>query len=352
MKIICFLSAILLNVLILAQDYQKVLGDLYNSGKIDEVLIKAKEYIKSDSANAQLNLILGRALVDKGLFSEGLPYLQKVVNNNKNKNWMRAWGMNYLGRIYLMRGDKSISKQYFIDCINLNATKNVTRLSKLMLVNLGYDDFYSNFETIESKHITFHFQPNSVVTNKAEFIDLRENAFIEINNFFEVKIPKKIEFFVWNSNHDAKEIGLRELGFAIPQFCIIHSMANQTLGHELTHIISNYISDKKIETKFIKEGVAVCFDLSKENKLQIAKKLKETDSVEIKVSIKKAWKDSKAYPEWVYYSLAGEFVHRLLDRWGKEKLIELLKNQTYENALSIYGDELNKIINELENEIN
>jgi hypothetical protein len=60
----------------------------------------------------------------------------------------------------------------------------------------------------------------------------------------------------------------------------------------------------------------------------------------------------KAYPEWVYYPLAGEFVFRILDKWGKDKLIDLIKNQTYENALLIYGEELNAIISELENEIN
>jgi hypothetical protein len=351
-KYLLILITIFLNVQLRAQDYQKELGDLYNSRNFDEVIIKAKEYLKSDSTNPGLNLVIGRALVDKGFFNEGLLYLQKIVENNKNKNWMRAWAMNYLGRVQFLLGDKLKSKQYLVDCINLNATKNVTRQSKLMLINFGFDDFYSNFEIIESKHFTFYFQPQTIVNNKIEFIDLREKAYLENNNFFEVSIPKKIDFFIWNENLDAVQLGLKELGFAIPEFCVIHSRANQTHGHEITHVITHYLANDQIKTRFINEGIAVCFDLSNNNRLEIINKQKAKDSIQVKVSINEAWANPKTYPKWVYYPLAGEFVFRIFDRWGKDKIIHLIKNQTYENALLIYGEELNTIISELKNEIN
>lgn len=337
---------------IFAQINDKELSIQYNSGEFDSVIANATKLLLIEPENPTLNLLLGRSLVEKGLLSDAEPYLLKVIENSESKTWMKAWGMNYFARIQFLLGDKLKSKQYLINCVKLNATNNVTKSSKGMLINLGLDDFYSDFKAVETEHFIFYFQSQTVVTKIEDFIEIREKAFVDITNFFDVKIPKKIDFFVWNLNEDAKQIGLKNLGFAIPEFCVIHSKANQTSGHEITHVITNYLSDNQIKTKFINEGVAVCFDLSNNNRLEIAKQEKVKDSFKDIVSIKKAWKDARSYPDWVYYPLAGEFICRIIDKWGKEKLIELLKNQTYENAVSIYGDKLDAIISELESEIN
>lgn len=352
MNFIYIFIILIFNYSIFAQNLEKELDELYVSGKYDEVIVKVNELLVSQPENSNLNLLLGRSYVDKGLFNEGEVYLLNVCENPNSKIWMKAWAMNYLGRINYLKGNRFLAKKYFIDCINLNATKNVTNASKNLLIVSGLDDFYLNFEVVESEHITFHFQPNSIGIKKDEFVELREKAFQKISEFFGVKIPKKIDFIVWDSNEDARKLGIKSLGHAEPKFCVIHSRSNQTLGHEITHVITQYLAYDQIKTRLINEGIAVCFDLSNNNRLDIIDKQKENDSTQVIVSIKKAWNNSKAYPEWVYYPLAGELVFRMLNKWGKDKLLELLINQTYENALSIYGDELNTIISELENEIN
>lgn len=352
MRIIYILFTLLLNVSILAQNLDKELRDLYYSRKFNELIKISAEYLKSDSLNPVFNLWYGEGLVELGFFNEGKPYVQKAIENIKDNDGRKAWALNYLARIEFLTQNKLKAKQLLIDCISTNSTQKAIESAEYLLIELGLDDYYFNFEVIESEHITFHFQPNSIVTDKEQFIESREKAFQKILKFFGVKIPKKIDFIVWNSNEDAKKIGIKSLGYASPKFCVIHSRSNQTRGHEITHIITHYLSNDQIKTRFVNEGIAACFDLSNNNRLEIVKKQKKTDSTQVIVSIKEAWANPKAYSEWVYYPLAGEFLSRLLDKWEKNKLLELLKNQTYENALSIYGDELNKIINELENEIN
>jgi hypothetical protein len=337
---------------IFAQNYDKELRDLYYSEKFNELIKISSEYLKYDSLNPAFNLWYGEGLVELGFVNEAKPFVQKAIENIEDSDGRKAWAINYLARIEFLNQNKFKSKQLFLDCINIGSNSNARESAKYLLVELGLGDYYSDFEVVESEHIIFHFQPNSIVPDKEQFIESREKAFQKISEFFGVKIPKKIDFIVWNSNEDAKKIGIKFLGYASPKFCVIHSRSNQTRGHEITHVITHYLSNDQIKTRFINEGTAVWCDLSNNNRLEIIKKQKETDSTQVIVSIKEAWANPRAFPEWVYYPLAGEFVNRLLVKWGKDKLIQLLGNQTYENALLIYGEELNTIISELENEIN
>lgn len=86
-----------------------------------------------------------------------------------------------------------------------------------------------------------------------------------------------------------------------------------------------------------------------QNQLSLAKDFKK--NFPSRISIKEAWLGEKNYPEWVYYSLAGEFSKRLLQAEGREKLA-LASNNSFEYAQHIYGDTLFKVINELEQELN
>ncbi|MGE5458354.1 MAG: hypothetical protein ACM3RX_08360, partial [Methanococcaceae archaeon] len=178
----------------------------------------------------------------------------------------------------------------------------------------------------------------------------REETYQTINKFFLSKLPKKIDFFVWNSREDAKKLLGINLGFANPGPCIVHSYYQQTKGHEMTHVISNYLTNSPNKTGLINEGTAVCFDQTNQNRVQIVKDwLKATNK---KISIKEIWTNWKMYPEDVTYPLSGLFVKELIDNFGAEKFKEFFKDQTYENAEKIFGDKLDLLIKDLENEIN
>lgn len=326
---------------------EQELGNLYTSGELNQVIAKANEYLKTDPDNVNYQVILGRALTDIGNYKEAISHLQFAVANDNS--WRKAWGLGYLGTCYYMLSDFEKSESALKSSINLNATKNATKFSARRVGIFGYDSFYDSWTIKESKNIRFHFQ-NMSDYEIQRYMESRENAFEEINTFFESSLPKKIDFFVWNSRDDAKQIVLRDLGFAEPSCCIIHSYFKQSRGHELTHVLSHYTSGISTKTRFINEGTAVCFDLSDQNRLKKVKYWIRTNDK--KIEIKEIWKNGRDYPEEILYPLAGLFVQELIDEYGKEKFLEFFKNQTYENAQVVYGMELFMFIKEFESKIN
>lgn len=323
------------------------LGKLYMSGKYDQTIKKANAYLATDPDNLDYKVLLGRALADKGDYKEAIPHLQYAID--RDNSWRKAWGLGYLGTCYFMLSDFEKSESALKSCINLNATKNATKYSTRRIGIFGYDSFYKDWTVKESKNIRFHFQ-NMNDQQIKQYVESRENAFEEVNKFFESRLPKKIDFFVWNSRDDAKRIVYRNLGFAEPPFCIVHSHFNQTRGHELTHVISHYTSAFTKKIRFINEGTAVCFDQSNQNRLKKVRSWIRTNNKKIK--IKEIWENGREYQEEILYPLAGVFVKELIEEFGQEKFLEFFKNQTYENAQLVYGMEFFMFIKEFENKIN
>jgi hypothetical protein len=248
-----------------------------------------------------------------------------------------------------MLQDYDNSKKSAKECIKLIVTKNANRYAYKAILFFGFDDFYKNWKIVESINFRFHFQNMSDSEIKS-YISSREETFQSINKFFNSKLPKKIDFFVWESRMDAKNLLSTNLGFADPGFCIVHSHYQQTKGHEMTHVISNYSTKIINITGLINEGTAVCFDQSNMNKEQIVKDwLKANDK---KISIVEIWANWKNYPQDLTYPLSGLFVKELIDNFGQEKFIEFFGNQTYENAGLVFGPNLDKVIKEFENKIN
>lgn len=210
----------------------------------------------------------------------------------------------------------------------------------------------SNWDKYETADLIIYFQPNSIVPDKKEFVNVHQSAFNQINRVFQAQIPKKISMVIWNGEEDANKYGFSKLGFAMPDKCVILKSARQTVGHEMTHVISYYVSKNPQRNRFVNEGIATAFNLSKQNRLEAAKKFKEAQKYTLPISLKEAWNNRDKYPEWVYYSLAGELMRRLFFTCGREKLLLLTANQSYENAVKIYDKDLAKIIEELEKEIN
>lgn len=325
------------------------LGKLYMSGDLNQTINKANKYLKSDPENIEYKLILGRALADNGDYESAIPYLNYAANNAPNKSWQRAWGLGYLGTCYFMLSDFKKSESALKSCVDLNATKNATNYSARRVGIFGYDEFFNSWTIRESKNIRFHFQKKSDLEIML-FVESREKAFNEINKFFNSSLPKKIDFFVWDSRDDARRIVHRNLGFAEPSYCIIHAYFEQTEGHELTHVISHYTTAIAEKTKFINEGTAVCFDQTKQHRINRIKNWIRTN--DMRIEIKEIWENGEEYPDEILYPLSGRFVQELIEKFGNEKFLELFKNQTYENAQIVYGMELFMFIKEFENKIN
>lgn len=350
MKLIITTVFVLTSLITFGQNKKvEELGKIYLSGDLDKTILMVNDFLKNDPANMDYKLILGRVLADKGDYESAIPYLNYAANKAPGNSWQKAWALGYLGTCYYMVSDFEKSETALISCIDLNATKNATSYSARRVGIFGYDDFYKDWTVKESQNIRFHFQNMSDPKIKL-FIESKEKAFVEINKFFESSVPRKIDFFVWNSRDDAKRIVHKNLGFANPLYCIIHAYLGQTEGHELTHVISHYTSAVAKKTRFINEGTAVCFDQTNQYRLNKIKYW--ISSNDKKIEIKDIWKNGDEYPAEILYPLSGKFVKELIDRFGKEKFLEFFPNQTYENAQLVYGMELFILIKEFENKIN
>lgn len=325
------------------------LWKLYNSQNLKSVIEKAKPLLENDLNNIDLNLLLGRSYTDQKDFKRAIPYLESTVKNDKINSWRKAWALAYLGTCYFMLQDYDYSKKAAKECVELNATQNATQYANKIILLCGFDDFYGDWKIVDSENFRFYFQKMSD-SDIENYVSSREEAFQNINKFFNSKLPKKIDFFAWESREDAKSLLNVNLGFADPGFCIVHSYYRQTKGHEMTHVISNYSTRVLNKTGLINEGTAVCFDQTNQNKEQIVKDwLKANDE---KISISEIWTNWKKYPEQLTYPLSGIFVRELIDHFGREKFIEFFGNQTYENAKIVFGDHLDKMIKEFESKMN
>lgn len=325
------------------------LGKIYMSGDYEKTIIKANDLLKNDSNNIDYKLLLGRALTDKGEYKEAIQQLEFPVNNDKDNSWRKAWALGYLGTCYYMLQDYNNSKKSTKDCFDLNATKNATQYAYKRILLFGFDDFYKDWKIVESSNFRFHFQ-NMSDSEIKNYISSREESFQNINKFFNRILPKKIDFFVWESKEDANKLLRANLGFADPEFCIVHSHYQQTKGHEMTHVISNYSTKVINKTGLINEGTSVCFDQTNQDKEKIVKDWLKVN--EKKISIEEIWTNWKNYPEELTYPLSGLFVKELIDNFGRHKFIDFFGNQTYDNAKLVFGDKLDKMIKDFENKIN
>lgn len=325
------------------------LGELYESGKYEETINKALEYLEKEPEYITFHLVLGRAYTDIYEYQKAIPHLKFTVENDSLNSWKKGWALSYLGTCYYMQSDYENSEKALISCIELKTTKNVTKDAYNKMLTFGYDKSYINWKIVESENIRFHFR-NMSETEIQKYIKTREEAFTKINEFFGSTLPKNIDFFVWDSRKKATKILHRNLGFAEPTYCIIHSHFQQTKGHELTHIISNYSTNVTTKTGLINEGISVHFDLSNRNDEQ--KVINLIKNKDIQIDIKKIWSNWQDYPQELTYPLSGLLVGKLIEVFGKEKFLLFFADQTYENAKTIFGDELDIFIEEFENKWN
>lgn len=217
------------------------------------------------------------------------------------------------------QSDKSLKA-----CIDLNTTKNAANYAYKRFLQFGYDKSFNDLKITEAGNIRFHFQKMSE-SDMQLYVNSREEAFQQINEFFNCELPKKIDFFVWDSRDDAKKILRADLGFADPNYCVIHSYFKQTRGHEITHVISNYLAKNMVKTGLINEGTSVCFDLSNQDKESfVTEWIKKYDE---KINIKDIWSNWEKYPDELTYPLSGAFVKLMIDTFGKEEFLEFFVDQ-------------------------
>jgi TolA-binding protein len=229
-------------------------------------------------------------------------------------------------------------------CVAMLAALSVAPLSGQPAPPSASTQVLAGWSTIETEHFRVHVPPQPRV-DPAAFAARQERALREIRTFFTVTLPGRIDYHVWNSAEDAQgELG-RVPGFAMPAALRIHAVADQTPGHELTHVVVFHAVHPEKTTAFIEEGTAVAFDLTSRDRLSWARNALERAGTR-SIRVLDLWTAERS--DAAFYAVAGAFVERLIARGGRDRLLALLKQQTIEAARTIYGTDFDRIIADFE----
>lgn len=318
----------------------------FKNKEFEKVIELGKQLIKSKPNDFDGLFGVGKAYNILNEFKNAIPYLEKAKDCSI-KNRQFAWSNIELMESYFAIGNKEKANEYYQKSLEYNGTKTSTKKLKRLALLFGFDKVYENWQTLETDNITFHFQNGKLLTDIETYITEREKAFKNINTFFSSELPKKIDFFVWNSNDEAIKVLDKSLGFTNPKYCISHNRNNQTKGHEIAHNISFWLDKTNNRNRLINEGIGVYFDQTESNRSEIVKRAIKNDEIDIK----ELWIHGESSSEEVLYPIAGAFVEELI-LFDKKKFLELCKNQSYKDAELIYGTELKKIISDFNIKLN
>lgn len=320
----------------------------------------AIEYLKTDSDNPSVNNILGTILVKEEDYNNALPYLEKSIQSPSVPLYLKTDSLVNLAICHYVTGNQKKAKEELLEAQSATTIVKTNALSTELLTTLNLTSYFDDWNTIESEHFIFHFHPSFDDEKRKLFVERHEDAFPKVNEFFNSNLPKKIDFYIWDSDESAKKILGQSLGFTLSRYSLINSRYNQTIEHEMTHAISRWMYPTVKTTSFINEGLATYFTKfsSKEYILEKVSNIQsDFKSGKLKnLSVKELWQNNEAfrtvYSQDVSYIIGCAFVGNLLNKGGVDKFKELLKDQSYENAQKIYGDQLDQIIKNFENKFN
>lgn len=316
-----------------------------------ENIALGRRLLSESPDSVALLVVLGTNLVARGDGAEALALLQKAIRvSSQTGERLPPYAVRKLAEAYFATGKYSDAEAALAEAAQ--NSRDARRAEEVGL-SYGLSSVYKKWRTIETAHLRLHFSPKLDEARCASFARTREEAFEKINRFFGASLPKKIDFFVWSSRDEAKQVAkISQLGFAVPHACVIHSRHEQTPGHELTHVISFQAFRPDNRTRLINEGLAVLFDQTGRDRLSTARTEVQRTKTN-PVSIAKFWgPDTAQFPERPFYSVAAAFVERLREKGGDEKFRRLCADQTHRAAKEIYGSELDAWIAEFERDLN
>ena len=326
-----------------AQNVESIF-QLINDRKLDSARLLIYKALQEYPNDSEVLYALGKVDMKAGNMSKALDSYEKVLGSKNVKRSIKGWTYHDLVICHYALGQKAEAKNFIDSCLRLSATRNVVNSVRYLSMIQGFDSVYTFWKTIETPHFVFHFQ--SPVINIDKFIQGKERAFNKINEFFQANLPKKIDYFVWSSDAEGTNMLKRNLAFTQPSLSLTHTSQHHTMGHEMTHTICYFSAQFTNPHRLISEGVCVYFDLSNRNNILL---LKGKGTI---ISIVDIWENNITANDDVIYPLGGELTKRLITRFGRDKFLQLLSDQSYHNAKKIYGQDLDGVIQAIEKELN
>lgn len=279
---------------------------------------------------------------------ECIDYVKNLgaFNNEKYLVYYKLW---YVSLLYLRGYFEEAKQEYFL--LQINTIPDY--IKDFYQMKLGFDELYDKFITKETKHFVFHIHPSRYenhadINHKIERYELGYE--LVGKGFFGIFLERKIHYFLWD-NEDMKNY------FCNSHTCSCYGVIQEGEynrdWHESTHVY-NYLYGMERPKAFILEGIAVYND-GRKGFVRLRYAQAAYQKLGISPDIREWWQDAEAFRKtnsWITYTTAGYFIYKLRNKYGKEKLLQLAKYQTFEDACQIYGEhELLTTIIETEKEI-
>lgn len=192
-------------------------------------------------------------------------------------------------------------------------------------------------ELITVKNLSFHFVDELQSIEKKKLIITGMKMYANMQAFFDIDLKKIIDIYIYNKPYDA--LGNR-LSYTDNGMKIIYLYKSDYLGHEMVHLFANSLSKSMKRNHFIDEGIATFLS----SNLNFAEYIEKFNSKFGKFDLIKVWEANAISKDYLQrdgeYFVSGALVGFLLEEYGKDRFIEFVKNQSYENAKKIYGHEL------------
>lgn len=221
----------------------KELWKLSKKKEWHDLVEKGNSFLETDSANVEYHMMVGYALFQLNKINESKPYFEKAALHNDPHSSIRARSLLYLGLCYFLEMDYEKSKKALEDSKKIKSYSSIKEYNDFWYERLGYDDFFLTWQEVESEHFLFKFQDTTDLNYK-RFIRTCEESYTTIDTFFNSNIERRIDYFVWTSTTDARNIIKTAGAFANPTLFLIHGNTNENEGHEIAHVISlNYKKD-------------------------------------------------------------------------------------------------------------
>ncbi len=321
------------------------LWTLFQEGRFDEVVARGKALLNTGTETAQVNLAVGRALARMGQCAEGRIFLDRAVEMSTERGWIYAWAQVELGNCAWEDGDVDGARRAWILARDAGATRNATRKAAGNLVGLGLDEMYDAWNDFTTDHFEFHFSDHLADLDSTAYARRHEEAYAAISAFFGRGADRPIRFFVWADQDEATAAGMPVLGFARPQYDLVHCVVAQTVGHEMTHVISAHALQPTVVNSLINEGTAVHFDQTGRDQFARARRAMAAARTTAgeplpAVALAALWEDWSLLPGEVSYPVGGAWVATLIEEGGRKKFLEFFADQSMAHARQVYGDDL------------
>jgi hypothetical protein len=190
---------------------------------------------------------------------------------------------------------------------------------------------HRNWLSYKSEHFIFHYAPDYPHSNEiAAFASTRDKAFEHNCAYLNVSLQDKIDFYIYDTLDE---------GFAIPDWNVIEADDDQSIGHEMTHLIAYHIAGERQKIKFLDEGLATWLNHTTRSKShhEVAWELMQKNGFPPlgELGNSRTFRHQKTPP---YYP-AASFVGYLIGNYGVDKFRQLwIANARYPELYSTIED--------------